>query len=131
MSTEFTVDQIPKRRCGNPAWGVAGVTGVSGNPAGGLSRAAKQTRRDRLVAQIAADLAGGIEALSFTDKLLLGKAADLLMSQPKVHVDRTRSLNTAARIIEMVQRHHPKPKQSTRQGSLQEYVTAKYGNVAA
>jgi hypothetical protein len=48
--------QIPKRRSGNPAW----VKGVSGNPAGGESRAVKQARRDRLVAQIAGDLAVAI-----------------------------------------------------------------------
>jgi hypothetical protein len=122
------VDQIQKRRCGNPAWGVSGVTGVSGNPAGGLSRDAKQGRRDRLAAKIAADIAGGIEALTFTDRLLLDKAVDLLMGQPKAHIDRTRSLNTAARIVEMIRRHQSK--QSAPKASLHEYVTAKYGTAA-
>jgi hypothetical protein len=117
--------QIPKRRSGNPAW----VKGVSGNPAGGLSRAAKQARRDRLVAQIAADLAGGIEALTFTDKLLLDKAVDLLVGHPKSQTDRTRAVNTAARIIETIRRRQAK--QASPPGSLQQYIATTYGTDAA
>jgi hypothetical protein len=116
--------QIPKRRSGNPAW----VKGVSGNPAGGVSRAVKQARRDRLVAQIAGDLAGGLEALTFTDRLLLDKAVDLLVAHPKTNVDRTRAINTAARIIERVRRRQAK--QRAPRGSLQEYISQKYGNGA-
>jgi hypothetical protein len=62
-------NQIPRRKSGNPAW----VKGVSGNPSGGLSKAATQAWRDRLVEQIAGEF-GGIEALSFTDRLLRDKA---------------------------------------------------------
>src|SRR5262245_817382 len=103
--------QIPRRRSGNPAW----VKGVSGNPAGGLSRAVKQARRDRLVAQIATDLVGGIEALSFTDRLLLDKSVELLMGQRKSAEERTRALNTVARIVESIRRRHAK--QSVPKGS--------------
>ena len=128
MSTEFTVDQIPKRRCGNPAWGVSGVTGISGNPAGGLSKAAKQSRRDRLVAQMAVDLVGSVEALAFTDRLLLDKAVELLMGQRKSTRERTQALNMAARVVESIRRRQSKPKQPLR--SLQQYITAKYGTAA-
>jgi hypothetical protein len=119
-------EQIPRRKSGNPAW----TKGVSGNPAGGESKAVKQARRDRLVEKIAIDLAGGIEALTFTDKLLLDKAVDLLVGQPKVNVDRTRSLNTATRVIETVRRRHAK-RRPTPRGSLTEYVREKYGNGVA
>jgi hypothetical protein len=72
----------------------------------------------------------GREPLTFTDKLLLDKAADLLMGQPKAHVDRTRSLNTVARIVEIIRRKQPKPKQRPPRAALTEYISAKYGAVA-
>jgi hypothetical protein len=127
----------PKRRSGNPNW-IKG--GPSPNPSGNsrAARAARQSRRDSLAVKIAADLAGGIEKLTFTDKLLLDRAVDLQVSWPRSSEGRLRATNTASRLLENLRRQYAKSRTRTpthngpRQvpvpiGALGEYVAATYG----
>jgi hypothetical protein len=91
-----------RRRPGNPNW----RKGVSGNPEG--SRLVIE-RRAALVANIERDLERDVGALTATDRVLIGRAADLLLARPRSHTERVRSTNTATRIIERIrERRHDK-----------------------
>jgi hypothetical protein len=121
---------VPKRRSGNPAWGVKGINGVSGNPLGiGLSYRERKSRRDRVVAQIAVDVAGSLDALTFTDRLLLDKAVELLLGQRKSVEERSKALNAVARVTESIRRRQAK--RGVARGGLTEYVHQKYGSAGA
>jgi hypothetical protein len=76
------------------------VPGQSGNP---LGAAGPKLRRTKLLADIAADF-GGLDALSAGDRALLERAVSLLCANPKLHVERTRAINTAHRIINGIRR---------------------------
>ena len=69
--------------------------GQSGNPLGKLSR---KLRHAELMASLGADL-GGLDLLTAGDRALLSRAVDLLLVHPRDHTERTRSVNTAHRIL--------------------------------
>jgi hypothetical protein len=69
--------------------------GQSGNPAGRRSR---KVRYDKLMGELACDM-GGLDALSGGDRIMLGRAVDLLLSRPTTDVDRVRATNAAARLV--------------------------------
>jgi hypothetical protein len=100
QTAEETTSQ--KRRPGNPNW----RKGVSGNPEG--ARLVIE-RRAALVVNIERDLERDVGALTATDRVLIGRAADLLLARPRSHTERVRSTNTATRIIERIrERRHDK-----------------------
>jgi hypothetical protein len=79
--------------------------GTSGHPqGGGLSR---KKRRMDVMAQLAADMGGGLERLSEGDRILLARAVDLLMSRPSSPNDRVRLTNAATRILSGIRRRQP------------------------
>jgi hypothetical protein len=80
---------------GNPATQFR--PGQSGNPAGARLHSRKARHAD-LMAQLSADM-GGIAALSPGDVVMLGRAVDLLLSQPTSTDEHTRLVNGAMRII--------------------------------
>jgi hypothetical protein len=93
----------PRRGPGNPNW----RKGVSANPAGRESAAARRARREAMLVEIANDIGCGFEALSFTDKLLLNRAIELLDTKPTSHVDRVRAANAGTKLLQQVRERHP------------------------
>ena len=71
-------------------------------------------RRAALVANIKRDLERDVGALTATDRVLIGRAADLLLARPRSHTERVRSTNAATRIIERIRdRRHAAKQQPT------------------
>ncbi len=96
---EQTTEQgTEQRRVGNPAW----VRGRSANPRGRESKAARMSRRDRLIEEWTADI-GGPASLTAAEIALLSQAAELAMApSPRTHEDRIRYANTIAKILRQV-----------------------------
>jgi hypothetical protein len=80
---------------GNPRW----VKGVSGNPAGAESKAARRARIDALVSEWSEPV-GGVGALKPVEVALLRRAAELyLYSKPKTIEEQSRIANTIGRLV--------------------------------
>jgi hypothetical protein len=94
----------PRRKPGNPNW----RKGVSANPAGRESAAARRARREAMLVEIANDIGCGVEALSFTDRLLLTRAIELLDTKPTSHVDRVRAATAGTKLLQQVRERHPR-----------------------
>jgi hypothetical protein len=88
-----------RRKGGNPNW----RKGVSGNPEG--ARLVIE-RRAALVRDIERDLERDVGALTATDRVLIGRAADLLLARPRAHTERVRATNTATRILASIRDRH-------------------------
>jgi hypothetical protein len=89
-----------RRKGGNPSW----RKGVSGNPEG-----ARLTieRHAALLRDLTHDLERDLGAvLTVTDRVLIERAAHLLLARPRSHNDRVRAANTADRIIQRVRERH-------------------------
>jgi hypothetical protein len=86
----------PKRR-GNPAW----LPGVSQNPAGKESKAARQARRDAIIASWAEPY-GGMGTLRPAELELLRQGAELAMRKPRRSEDAVRNANSLSRILAQV-----------------------------
>jgi hypothetical protein len=77
---------------GNPKW----VTGVSQNPRGRESNAARRARRDAIIAAWA-EPHGGVASLEPAEMTLLRQAAELDMSKSRTAEDRVRTANAIAK----------------------------------
>ncbi len=77
------------------------LKGRSGNPAGGLSRAAKLARRDALIAEWTKDI-GGEAALTAPERDLLRKAAELMQLRTTRAEDQVRIANSVSKILAQV-----------------------------
>ena len=103
---------------GNPRW----VKGVSGNPAGGESKAARRARIDQLVNEWAGEI-----VLKSVERDLLRRAAELfLYSKPKTIEDQARIANTIGRLVAQVglaNARHGK-RDATSPPSLRDYLAA-------
>jgi hypothetical protein len=91
--------QIPEQgpgqgRRGNPDW----KPGVSANPAGKESRAARRARIEIIVAEWARPF-GGIGVLAPAELMLARKAAELSLCRPKRAEDTIRYCNTVGRLL--------------------------------
>lgn len=96
--------------------------GVSGNPGGRESKAARLARRDALVVELAGDY-GGLDGLSVGDRLQLQIAADLMMRRPKDGDDHVRIANAVARILDKL--HSRKPSDRKPTTTLESYLASK------
>jgi hypothetical protein len=72
--------------------------GVSGNPAGEMSRAAKEARLDAIVAEWTRPY-GGASNLPPCNVVLLKHAADLSLRRPRRADDQVRLANTVSRLV--------------------------------
>jgi hypothetical protein len=103
---------------GNPRW----TKGVSGNPAGAESKAARRARIDQLVNEWA-----GETVLKSVERDLLRRAAELfLYSKPKTIEDQARIANTIGRLVAqagLANARHSKPTE-VKAPSLREYLAA-------
>ncbi len=79
---------------GNPNW----VPGVSANPAGRMSNAARQERIEAKARELAVEF-GGIEKLSPVERALLDQAAVLLLRKPRSAEDVVRVANSVQRLL--------------------------------
>jgi hypothetical protein len=97
-----------QKRRGNPNW----VPGVSANPRGRLTAAAKQERIERKAAELAAEF-GGLGALSACEKVMLEQAAALLLRRPRSSEDVVRVANAIGRILGSLTKHRKPIEQGT------------------
>jgi hypothetical protein len=79
------------------------LAGVSGNPAGshGRSRAARQARREALIASWTAHI-GGPSSLTAVERDLLVQAAEAHMARPRTAEDVVRCANVVSKILTLV-----------------------------
>src|SRR5438128_6524854 len=99
--------QASSHKRGNPNW----RPGISGNPRGAESRAARQARIVARVAEWAAEW-GGVEKLSAIERDLLRRAAELELIRPRRHEDAVRVANTISKLLAQTgfNRHRSKSK---------------------
>ena len=89
--------QNAEQKRGNPAWG----KGVSGNPRGRESKAARLARREAVIAAWAEPY-GGIATLKPAELDLLHQAAELSLMRPRTVEDQVRVANTISKILAQV-----------------------------
>jgi len=82
---------------GNPAW----TKGVSQNPKGKESKAARLARREAIIAAWC-EPHGGVATLKPAELELVRQAAELSMCRPRNVVERVRYANTISRIMTQV-----------------------------
>jgi hypothetical protein len=75
--------------------------GVSGNPRGSLSKAARQSRLAEIIAEWVAPH-GGTAAFGAAELALLNRAAELRLLRPRNPLDGIRAANTVARILSLL-----------------------------
>jgi hypothetical protein len=92
------MEQMPDQRQGFPK-------GVSGNPAGRMSRAACAARIEAKARELAVEF-GGYDAVSPVDRVLLTQAATLLLRRPKSAEDSVRLGNGILRALATLQRKY-------------------------
>ena len=80
------------------------------------------------MADLASDV-GGVAALSRSDRILLGRAVDLLLRKAGTHNDHVRAVNTAMRVVEAIRRRVPKPEPPG--PSLADYLVSKTAKAEA
>jgi hypothetical protein len=89
--------QETEQKRGNPRW----VKGVSQNPRGRESKAARQARREAVIAAWAEPY-GGVAALKPAELDLLYQAAELSLVRPRTVEDQVRVANTISKILAQV-----------------------------
>jgi hypothetical protein len=67
--------------------------------AGNNARGHKRERIQQLMAEIAAEFEGGLDAMRAADMVVLERACSLLLGRPRSHWDSCRGVNAANRLL--------------------------------
>jgi hypothetical protein len=115
QATKQKPEQKPR---GNPSW----IPGVSQNPAGKESKAARRARIERIVSDWC-EPAGGTKAFNPAELALLARAAEMTLVLPRNPEDQVRVLNSIRGVLKqlgLVQHRRREPSGP----SLREYLTS-------